>query len=155
MNPKLINERLQAVAVDKRLPIPLIKQDLSNIKEVRDFLNTAKYVKGLTVDIATGDNTINNIKLTGTAKFLLGIKFYITQKGEETNWNFSTFRWIQNNEVIIDDVPLVLYTSIPSFTIYCEEFYTLFRPLSGSDTFKLEVNNPNDAFKLYAVLYYI
>ena len=155
MNVQKMNAHLQNVAQEKGIPIPAIRQDLSNIKQVRDFLNTAKYVKGFVIDIANGQNTIDNIKLTGTAKFLLGIKFFVVQTEEVVDWQLSRFRWLQNNEVIIDDVPIVLYTTIPQFTIYCDEFYTLFRPLSGVDVFKLEINNPGQAYKLYPVLYYV
>ncbi len=149
-----INTRLQSIRTNKNIPIPTLKPDLSNIKEIRDFMNTAKYIKGFELDIASGDNTIDRIKLNGDAQFLLGIKIDVIQEQPE-NWNFSTFRWIQNNDVVIEDSPIVLYTSQPQYHIYLNEYFTLFRPLNGMDTFKMIVNNPGDKYTLRINLYYI
>lgn len=155
MNVGDFNKRVAEIRTARNIPIPTLKPDLSNIKEIREYMNTAKYIKGFNFDIATGVNLITNIKLTGEAQFLLGIKFSIIQGTDPQTWPLSRFTWTQNNDVVIDDSAIEVYTSNPQRHIYLNEYFTLFRPLNGMDTFKLQVNNPGDAFELRCNVYYI
>lgn len=154
MELKAFNEKIKSVRQSKDLPIPFLKPDLSNLDEIRAFMDNAKYIRGFDFDVASGDNEFTQIQLTGEAQFLLGIKFFIVQE-QPQNYQESTFRWLQNNDVVIDDSNITLYTSAGQYNIYLYEYFTLFRPLTGRDTFKLNINNPQDAYKLYLNIYYI
>ena len=133
---------------------PVIRNDLSNIAQVRQYMEWVKSVNGYMIDLPTGLSEFTQVNLPGTAKVMLGLKFLpLVQDGDVRN--DIIFSLNLNNENVIRESNLLFYTASTPNNVLAAEYNSLIRPLSGTDNFVLNFNNPATAGKLYMNIYWM
>ena len=118
------------------------------IDTVRAFIKNQKRVKGFEFAIAAGSNPDLEISLSGTARMFLG--FAVTQTITDVATRAKGLTLVINNDIVIDNVNIDKFG--PEFTD--DEFYFYPRPLSGTDTFKLDIIGQG-ANTIFLSAYYI
>ena len=151
------NEMLNAIQEKMRgRQYPGLQRNLTNLTEIKEVMETVKSVNGFKITLAAnGITEYTQIKLPGTARHQLGIKFLAAYDDQATRPRADIeFSFALNNERIVDDVNLLFYTSnVENLT--CEEYNKLERPLNGTDQYILTFNNPGDAIDIYIAVYWI
>jgi len=118
------------------------------IATVQAFIRNQKRARGFEFPIIAGNNSDLRIELSGSARMMLG--FAITQTESAVLDRAKGMSFTVNNDLIIDNVNVDKFG--PEFTD--DEFYFYPRPLSGTDTFKLNIVGQN-ANIIFMTIYYI
>ena len=120
------------------------------IKMLRDYGLTpaqiqrlTKCIKGVNITVGVGV-TIQSLQLTGTAKYLLGVR---TADAAATA---NTFTLKLNNETIFDTASQLL-TDV--FGAVRDEYVECFRKLNGQDTIQVEYNSGAGATSNFMLFY--
>jgi hypothetical protein len=124
-----------------------------SIEEIRELVSMQPRQKGFTSQVAIGENVLDNLKLTGDARILLGINFNVASGLSITD----RYSFTVNNNEVIEDVPVVLNSTQPAgagIAYFKEPYVPIMQPLSGSDDLEL-VYLANVAGTLQFVLWYI
>lgn len=100
--------------------------NFSNTGDIQKYINKQLWVAGGNFNTNTGNTVTNNVKWGGQSRFLCGFNFWAN------NPNQHTISIVLNQEVIIDQVPLVFF--YPLGNIRFQQYYEFIRPLSGADT---------------------
>jgi hypothetical protein len=125
-------------------------QNGASIESVREFIRDQKRAKGYTITADTG-TTSTDIKLSGTARMLLGFSILLDPARVAANTLPESFALSINNEVIIDQTAPRFFS--PEF---CDdEFYFFPRPLSGTDEITTTIQNSLAATNVLIAFYYI
>lgn len=119
------------------------KQLGMSVKDVKNYFERAKRIKGFSFDLSSGNNEGLNINLPGDAKLMLGLSII-----DKTNSNFTL---LINNDIAVNAVNTKFLSDI--FTD--SEYYYLPRPLSGSDDIEVSFNGVVDAGNAKIAIYYI
>lgn len=116
------------------------QQNGASIEKVRNFNKNMVRRKGFRFSGGT-TATVFEIKISGTAKFLLGIAFL--------NSTFGLCSLSINNEIVFQDVD----TGFFSFGNTEQDYYAVNRPLSGQDDISLSITGDapytNQPFIIY------
>ena len=118
------------------------------IEKVRQFIINQKRAIGFETQIASGTGNIQDIKLAGTARMLLGFSFkFFSDLPDEVPTQASLI--VNNDNVLTNVYP-------PSFDpdFMDDEFYWFPRPLSGTDQIKLTLTGQADN-TLFSTWFYI
>lgn len=118
------------------------------IEEVRNWIKKQKRAKGYRFPIQNGQDNLQQLQLSGTARIFLGFSLFI----EDTTAAViptETFFTI-NNEIIIDGVAPIFFS--PDFMD--DEYYFFPRPLNGMDNITMNFTGVAGNV-VYAVMYYI
>ena len=129
------------------------QQDGASVEQVRAVIRKQKKTKGFNWSVANGFNSFN-LELSGTARVFLGFSLMpvvadagaisIAAMAEEFNLTI-------NNEIITDQTHPAFYTNF--FTD--EEYYSIPRPLSGTDIITVSWNNAGAVQNWVLIVYYI
>jgi len=125
--------------------------NLQNQKQLQDFYRKSIYTKGYSYTTQAGATIAPDISLGGEARKLFGIGVY-SNIGNVTDEDRISL--LINQEQIIDDVIWWAYNPQPSVGNIAnrDQYFSIIRPLSGSDTVKFSVTAAN-AHKGYIVFY--
>lgn len=118
-----------------------------NLKEFQAFVRAQKRSIGYEFNLASGNNSFD-IKISGTAKMMLGFAFIETDDPVNPIPAIS-FTFTVNNEIIVQNVNPNFY----SYALTDEEFYYYPRPLNGSDQVNVTLNSSSGGTTSFAIFY--
>lgn len=157
LNPaKIRGENLHNSAKKSRTGAPQFPGAGSglSIQQIRKLISEQPRQAGFTFQVAIGENTIDNLKLPGDSRILLGINWNaLTVSASDDTYDFSI-----NNNIVIDNVPVLLNSTVSGSggIAYVEDPYIpIMQPLNGgSDTFEMTYTAGNPG-TVQMVLWYI
>ena len=123
------------------------------VEQIRELISQQPRQTGYTVNVSAGENILDNLKLPGDSRLLLGINWNATQITTATD----TYTLTVNNNKIIDTVSILLnstQTGGGGMAYSDDPYIPLLQPLSGSDNLEIVYNaGANGTIQL--VLWYI
>ena len=124
----------------------------SQWEDVQQLIRKQNKTFGFTAIVAATSITNFAVKLSGTAKILLGMKMTVgTPAFVDPS---STFDLIVNNERIINAVPVLYFNNDFSVNSAVQEYVSFPRPLSGNDDITLVVNEIGALPQNYEMIFY-
>jgi hypothetical protein len=123
----------------------------ASIEQVRSMIKRQKRLKGYNFTVPTNASEFD-IKISGTARILLGIALLPNQKNASSFLSVTQVQFKVNNEIIIDQLDPNFLTQL----LNNNEYYYIPRPLSGQDDITISfLNTGGDNEDVRMVLYYI
>lgn len=131
-------------------PPKIDQKSLTNINDIQAFNNGQVYTKGFSFTTTVGSGNEFPIQLGGKCRRLFGVNFFVPLANIQDNDIISL---IVNEEVIIDKVNWRAYSANTNNNPFkVEQYFSLPRALSGSDTVMLTVNSVG-AHQLFPIFY--
>lgn len=100
--------------------------------QLQNLIAQQPRVTGVNFTVGIGQSTLNNIKLPGDSKLLLGLIF------TPTTDNRDVFNVSINNNKIVDNASLFLHSSDNSQSIK-SQYFEYIQPLSGKDSIVIDI----------------
>jgi hypothetical protein len=123
----------------------------ANWIDVQELIRKQKKSLGILQSVANNTTASIQIKLSGTAKILLGLKISNNPGTKSPN---SKLTLLVNNERIINDASVFFFLSDFSQNSMTSEFVSVPRPISGNDDISLQISEVSGLTQLYEITFY-